>query len=149
MGGERKGFAFLGLYRKHAHVHAPKLVRWWPHGGKRAGSKVVCGFHVRRVQRLSSLHARARDSRKYGSTVFHVATLCRQCAAAMPVISSSFSILPLSPSPSPVPSRITLEVCEMFVGCARGGRNRISFRVFSSAKDGAKLGNPPSPPPFK
>lgn len=52
-GGKRRGFAFLGLYRKHAHVPCIK-----PDGraGPAEGSKVVW-FHVRRVQRLPSLHA--------------------------------------------------------------------------------------------
>lgn len=51
---ESGGFAFLGLYRKHAHE--PCIKPGGRAGPSERGSKVVW-FHVRRVQRLPSLHA--------------------------------------------------------------------------------------------
>lgn len=75
--------AFLGSYRKHAHVPCIK-----PGGGRR-GSKVVW-FHVRRVQRLPSLHATHEIPKVQVSRVSRGDALLTVCRAAMLVISSLF-----------------------------------------------------------
>lgn len=79
----RERFAFLGSYRKHAHVPCIK-----PGGGRR-GSKVVW-FHVRRVQRLPSLHATHEIPKVQVSRVSRGDALLTVCRAAMLVISSLF-----------------------------------------------------------
>jgi len=90
-----------------------------------AGSKVVW-FHVRRVQRLPSLHAAHEIPKVQVSRVSHgdaLLTVCRGNA-------SYFSFF----SPPPVPSRITPGVCGMFVGYARGDQTEFRFAFFRQRK---------------
>jgi len=89
-------------------------------------------FHVRRVQRLPSLHATHEIPKVQVSRVSRGDALLTVCRAAMLVISSFFFFF----YRSLVPSRITPGVCGMFVGRARG--DQAEFRRVFSAKDASK-----------
>lgn len=95
-----------------------------------AGSKVVW-FHVRRVQRLPSLHAAHEIPKVQVSRVSHGDALLTVCRGNASYFSFFF------PSASSVANYTwgMRNVCRI----RKRRPNRISFRVFSSAKDGARL----------
>lgn len=129
----RRGFAFLGLYRKHAHETCIKP-------GGRAGTdqaRVESGVVSCPSCSTASVVARhARDSESTGQPCF----TWRRFADSVPRRQLFLSFPSFCPPPPPLfffrfllPSRITPVVCGMSVGRARGDRPEFR-RVFSGSR---------------